>query len=106
MPDRLWFYLGAVIPGSMFWYFFTFLGAWFGQAIPPGFALDFAPAIVFLSIAAPMLKSAAHIGAATTSVVVALLLSSLPFSLGLLIAGATAMLVGAEIERRMGQAST
>jgi len=103
IPDRLWFYFGTAVPGFVFWYLFTFLGAWFGQAIPPGFALDFAPAIVFLSIAAPMLKSAAHIGAATTSVVVALSLSFLPYSMGLLIAGAAAMLVGAEIERRMGR---
>ncbi len=100
VADRLWFYLGCAIPGFIFWYSFTFLGAWFGQSIPPAFALDFAPAIVFLSIVAPMLKSTAHVAAALTSVVLAIALAFMPFSSGLMIAAVVAMLVGAEIERR------
>ncbi|MGR3290890.1 MAG: AzlC family ABC transporter permease [Paracoccaceae bacterium] len=100
VSDKMLFYLGTVIPGFFFWYLSTFLGAWFGQSIPAAFALDFAPAIVFLSLVGPMLKTPAHVAAALTSVILALLLAFLPFSSGLLIAGLAAMLVGSEIERR------
>ena len=41
-----------------------------------------------------------HVGAAATSVIVALLLSFLPPGTGVLFAGLAAMAVGAEIERR------
>ena len=49
-----------------------------------------------------MLKSLAHVGAAVTSVILALGLIWMPFGSGLLIAGVGAMIVGAEIERRGG----
>jgi len=101
VTDRLRFYLGSAVPSFASWYLSTFLGAWFGRSIPPEFSLDFAPAIVFLAIVAPMLKSPAHVAAALTSVILALLLAFLPFSSGLLIAAAAAMLVGSEVERRM-----
>lgn len=100
VADKMAFYIGCAIPVWVFWYVATFLGAWFGQAIPPGFAIDFAPALVFLSIFAPMLKSLAHVGAAFTSLIVALALSFLPYSSGLLVAAAAAMVVGATIETR------
>ncbi len=102
IAQKMSFYIGCAIPAWTFWYLSTFLGAWFGQTVPAEFALDFAPAIVFIAIVAPMLKTLAHLGAALTSIVAALSLSFLPFSSGLLIAALLAMFVGAEIERRMG----
>ncbi len=101
VDQKISFYFGCAVPAWFFWYISTFIGAWFGQSIPTALALDFAPAIVFLSIVAPMLKSLAHVAAALTSVALALALSFLPFSSGLLIAAVIAMLVGSEIERRM-----
>lgn len=101
VAQKMSFYIGCAVPAWTFWYLSTFLGAWFGQAIPPEFGLDFAPAIVFIAIVAPMLKTLAHLGAALTSIVVALSLSFLPFSSGLLVAAVLAMFVGAEIERRI-----
>jgi hypothetical protein len=41
------------------------------------------------------------VGAALASVVAALALAWVPWNLGLLVAGVTGMIVGAEIERRM-----
>ncbi len=96
--QKMAFYFGVAAPAWAVWYITTFLGAWFGQSIPPTFALDFAPAIVFLSVLAPMLKKLAHVAAALTSVSLALALSFLPFSSGLLIAAAAAMIVGALVE--------
>lgn len=100
VSDKMAYYFGTIFPSAVAWYGATFVGAWFGTAIPAEFALDFAPAIVFLAIVAPMLKSLAHIAAAITSITAALVLAFLPFSTGLLIAAGLAMVVGAEVERR------
>jgi predicted branched-subunit amino acid permease len=99
--EKMAFYFGTAIPAWVAWYGATFAGALFGSAIPDGFGLDFAPAIVFMSVVAPMLKTLAHVAAALTSIVVALSLAFLPFSSGLLIAAVIAMVVGASVEVRM-----
>lgn len=104
MPVRqkMAFFFGCAIPVWIVWYLATFAGALLGKTIPAGLSLDFAVPLAFLAIVAPMLKTLAHIAAALTSIVATLALSFLPYSLGLLIAAALAMLVGAEIERRSG----
>lgn len=104
MQQKMVYYFGCAVPVWIIWYSSTFVGAFLGHSIPPEFALDFAVPIAFLAIVAPMLKSLAHIGAALTSIIVALSLSFLPYSIGLFVAAAAAMIVGAEIERRMGRA--
>lgn len=105
MHQKMAYYFGCAVPVWIIWYAATFVGAYLGQSIPPEFALDFAVPIAFLAIVAPMLKSLAHIGAALTSIIIALALSFLPYSIGLFVAAAAAMIVGAEIERRMGRAT-
>ena len=102
--DKLAFYFGSAVPALVFWYASTLSGAMLGQTIPPEFALDFAVPIAFMAIVAPMLRTLAHVAAALTSIVLALALAFLPYSAGLLIAAAAAMVVGAEVERRMGRA--
>ena len=97
---KMAFFIGCAVPAWFLWYLSTFAGAWFGSIIPSGLALDFAPAIVFLSVVAPMMKTLAHVAAAFTSIILALVLAFLPFSSGLLVAAAAAMLVGSEVERR------
>jgi predicted branched-subunit amino acid permease len=99
--DKFAFYIGCAIPVWVIWYVSTFLGAILGKSIPAEFAIDFIVPIAFLAIVAPMLKTLAHFAAALTSIVVALMLSFLPYSSGLLIAALSAMIVGAEVERRM-----
>ena len=92
------YYLGTMVFITPAWYGFTVLGAVSGAKIPPEFALDFALPIAFLAMIAPMLKTPAHVAAALTSVLVALLLAFIPYNLGLLIAAVCAMIVGAQIE--------
>lgn len=99
---KMSFYIGCAIPVWVFWYASTLAGALLGQTIPPEFALDFAVPIAFLAIVAPMLRTLAHVAAALTSLTLGLVLAFLPYSSGLLIAAAVAMVVGAEVERRMG----
>lgn len=102
LQQKVAFFVGCAVPVWFFWYAATLTGGLLGQAIPPEFALDFAVPLAFLAIVAPMLKTLAHIAAAMTSVIGALALSTLPYSTGLLLAAGMAMLVGSEVERRMG----
>lgn len=98
--EKFAFFMGSVLPVMPLWILFTWIGAVAGSAIPDSWALDFAMPILFLALVGPMLRTIAHVAAAATSVVVALLLAELPTGLGLLAAGLSAMIVGAEIERR------
>ncbi|SLN63317.1 Inner membrane protein YgaZ [Roseovarius albus] len=100
MPQRLAYFSGTVAAVCPFWYVFTFAGSLIGESIPESLALDFAVPITFLALITPMLRSRAHVAAAFVSIVMALLFVWLPFNLGLLVAGITAMMTGAEIERR------
>lgn len=102
---KMAYYLGCAIPVWITWNTAAFFGAYMGQSIPADLALDFAVPIAFIAIVGPMLRTLAHVGAAMTSVIVALALASLPYSLGLFIAAIVAMVAGSEIERWMKRAT-
>lgn len=104
LAQKVAFYFGSAAPSIPVWYLATFLGAWLGRAIPPDIALDFTPALVFIAVVSPMLRTRAHWAAAVTSIIVALAMDFLPYSSGLLVAGIAAMAVGAEVERRATKA--
>lgn len=93
------YFFGVMTPVCLPWYGATWAGAALGTAIPPQFALDFAVPITFLAIITPMLRTAAHVAAATVSIVVALVFAFLPYNLGLMIASILAMITGAQIEQ-------
>ncbi len=103
LGEKFAFFMGSVLPVMPLWVLFTWVGAVAGSAIPEAWALDFAMSILFLALVGPMLRTIAHVAAAATSVIVALLAAGLPTGMGVLLAGLTAMMVGAEIERRMSR---
>lgn len=103
LAQRIAFFFGVVTPVSVVWIIATGFGIWLGDSIPEWMALDFAVPICFLAIIAPMMRSLAHMVAAVTSIVVALVLAGLPFNFGLLIAAVVAMMVGAQIELVMSR---
>lgn len=106
LSARLAYIFGMMSHLAPLWYGFTLVGALVGNAIPEAFALDFAVALTFVAMTAPLLKTLAHLAAAVTSVTFALLLSGLPYGMGLLVAAVIAMVVGALVEQRMeGRAS-
>jgi predicted branched-subunit amino acid permease len=72
-----------------------------GALIPPAFALDFAVPIAFLALIGPALRTIAHVAAALSSVALSIAFAPVPYNLGLILAAAIAMMIGAEIERRM-----
>jgi predicted branched-subunit amino acid permease len=98
VTEKATYFFGVLTPVCPMWYVFTWVGAVAGEAIPKAFALDFAVPITFLALVAPMLKSVAHVAAATTSVAAALALGWMPAGAGLIVAAAAAMAVGAGVE--------
>ena len=98
--EKFAYFMGTVTVIWPTWYAFTMIGAVVGNRIPAAFPLDFIMPVMFLALVGPMIRSLAHIAAAATSVAVALVFSFLPSGMGLLIAAAAAMVVGAELERR------
>ena len=98
VQEKIAYFFGTVTPVCPLWWIFTLVGAIVGEAIPASFALDFAVPITFLAIVAPALRTRAHIGAAITAAFLSLLLFSVPFNLGILLAGMGGMMVGARIE--------
>lgn len=101
--ERFAYFLGLATPVFPPWYAATVAGAVMGGRFPDWLALDFAVPIAFLAIIAPMLRTLAHMAAALTSVVLALVLSGLPYNSGLLVAGLAAMVVGAAVETATGR---
>lgn len=97
-PERAGYFIGTIIMNMPVWYGGTLVGALLGNRIPPEYALDFAVPITFLALVGPMLKTAAHVAAAFTSVLLTLVLAFLPYNLGLMVAALVAMLVGAQVE--------
>ncbi len=103
VQEKVMFFFGTMLFVTPIWFGGSFLGAVAGEALPENLSLEFVMPILFLGLVGPMLKTLAHLGAALTSVVVALSLTWLPSGIDVLIAGLAAMIVGAEIERRRGR---
>jgi predicted branched-subunit amino acid permease len=101
VAERMSFFFGTATPIIPVWVGATAVGIWVGAALPPALGLDFAVPITFIALIAPALRTLAHVAAAVTSVVMAVVLGFLPWNLWLLVAGLAAMIVGAEVERRM-----
>lgn len=98
VAERVSYFLGVATPITPFWVGMTLVGILAGQAIPEAWALDFIMPIMFLAMVAPMLKSLAHVAAATMSVSVGIALVGMPAGTGLLIAAGSAMVTGALVE--------
>ena len=103
LSDKIAYYLGCMTPLCPAWYGFSVLGAAAGEAIPDSLSLDFALPVCFIAIVAPMLRSAAQVGAAFVSILAALALAGLPWNLGLLAAALLGMIAGARIETALAR---
>ncbi len=103
VQQRVAYFIGAVTPIVPLWYFFTFIGAYLGTQIPESWALDFAIPITFLAMIAPMFRTLAHVVAALVAVGVSLFATQVPYSLGLIVAGAAGMMAGAQVESWLEQ---
>ncbi|MDN5785659.1 AzlC family ABC transporter permease [Pseudorhodobacter sp.] len=98
LRQRIAYYFGSVTVVCLPWYLCTFLGALLGQAIPASLSADFAVPACFIALFAPMLRTLPHIVTAGVSVAAAIVFSSLPWNLGLIVAALLAMAAGAQTE--------
>ena len=92
------YYFGCMMLICPFWYGFSFVGAYVGQAIPASLSLDFALPICFIALTGPLLRSVPHYVAALVSGVSILLFSWVPWNLGIMVAATLAMISGAQTE--------
>ena len=98
VPERMGYYMGTCLLVMSVWNGASLAGAIIGSALPPQIPIDFALPIAFLAMVAPALRTLPHVIAAFTAVVVSLFAASVPWSLGLIIAGAAGMIAGAQAE--------
>ena len=97
-PQRMAYFFGTNGLIAPAWYGFTLVGAVAGTRIPEDWALDFIMPIAFIAMIAPMLRTPAHLVAAFVACAASLMLATLPYNMGLIVAGLIGMMAGARAE--------
>ncbi|MGD2057424.1 MAG: AzlC family ABC transporter permease [Anaerolineales bacterium] len=93
-----WYFLGTGLTLWGSWQISTFLGITAGALIPASWQLEFALPLTFMAILAPSLTNRAAWITSITAGVLALLLTNLPLSSGLLISVLGALLLGGWVQ--------
>jgi len=101
--QKVVYFFGCTFLICVLWMVFTYIGAIVGGQLPSWLALDFALPLAFIAMIAPALRSIPHLAAAFTSIIGALASANFPLGTGLLAAAFCAMVVGAELERRLSK---
>lgn len=105
-PYAHWFWLGAGLALWVSWQTSTAVGIFLGAAIPGSWSLDFALPLTFIAMLVPVLKERPGIAAALSAGLVALLVFSLPYKLGLILAALVGIIVGTALEGRRPERNT
>ncbi len=100
-----WYFLGTGLTLWGSWQISTFTGISLGAILPGTSLLDFALPLTFLALLIPTLADRTTLIVALSGGVLALLLASLPFKLGLLIAVLVSVGLGVWIESRQPDSS-
>ncbi|OUS34668.1 branched-chain amino acid transporter AzlC [Rhodobacterales bacterium 56_14_T64] len=98
VPQRMAYFAGTNGIIAPLWMTATVIGALVGAQVPDSWGLDFVLPLAFLAMIGPMLRTPAHLAACFTAIVTALLAAGLPYNFGLIVAGLTGMIVGAQTE--------
>ena len=105
-PTAHWFFLGAGLTLWTGWQISTAAGILLGTTLPESWPLDFALPITFIALVMPALRDRPAVAAALSAGVVALLAYSLPYKLGLMLAGLIGIVVGTFLEGRKSLGET
>jgi len=97
---RHWYFLGAGLALWSTWQISTALGIFLGQQVPASWSLDFTLPLTFLALVVPALSDRSSVAAALAAGLAAVLFFSLPFKLGLILAGLVGISVGLWSEPR------
>jgi len=98
VPQRMAYFLGTCGIVAPLWMAATYVGALVGAQVPDSWGLEFVLPLAFLAMIGPMLRTPAHLAACFSAIVTALLAAGLPYNFGLIVAGLTGMIVGAQTE--------
>ena len=97
-PNLHWFYLGSGLTLWSGWQACTAIGLLLGSQIPASWGLDFAIALTFIALVVPALADRAAVLAALVGGGLAVLLSRLPYNLGLVAAALGGILAGMAVD--------
>jgi len=97
---RHWYFFGAGLALWSTWQLSTAVGIFLGQQVPESWSLEFTLPLTFLALLVPNLRDRASVAAALSAGLVALLAFSLPYKLGLILAGLVGISVGLWSEPR------
>jgi 4-azaleucine resistance transporter AzlC len=99
-PAGHWYFLGAGLTLWSSWQASTAAGILLGATLPESWPLDFALPVTFIALVMPTLRDRPAVAASLTAGAVALAAYSLPYKLGLMLAGVLGILVGTVLEGR------
>jgi predicted branched-subunit amino acid permease len=98
--EALIFYFGSCLCMTIAWHLSVVAGFAFGNFAPTSLALDYAVPLSFIALVIPTLKNKTYVWVALFSSVVSLLLSPLPYKLGLIATTVLAIGLGAILTRK------
>jgi predicted branched-subunit amino acid permease len=105
-PYSHWFYLAAGFSLWFTWQVSTALGIFLGSSIPESLPLAFALPLTFIAMVVPALKTRPAVVSAISAGITALATFSMPYKLGLIVAGMVGIAVGTYLEARQTREET
>ncbi len=99
IKHKHWYFLGAGLALWTTWQVSTAAGILLGAQIPADWSLDFTLALTFIALVVPALKERADVAAALTGGLTAVLLTGLPYKLGLVIGALLGIAVGVLVDK-------
>ncbi len=103
-PHRHWFFAGAGFSLWFGWQVSTVLGVLIGARVPTDWPLDFFLPLTFIAIIVPALRTRAHLAAALTGGIGAVMLVGIPHKLGLMLAACIGIAAGSIVKSMTGRA--
>jgi 4-azaleucine resistance transporter AzlC len=100
LTHKHWYFLGAGLALWSTWQLSTIVGVVAGAQVPESWSLDFTLALTFVALVVPRLKDRPSAAAALSAGVVAVVLNSWPYKLGLMLAALVGIAVGLSLEAR------
>lgn len=95
-----WYFLGAAIAMWLIWQSSLFLGMVVGVNLPTNWSLDFTVPLTFLALAVPAIKDKPSLISAFSAGLATILMSGLPFKIGVVIAAIIGIGIGAIVDER------
>lgn len=100
LGDKLGFFFGVGVFTASVWFVTCAIGIFIGGRIPPEWSLEFVVPVVFLALAAPMIRGRAHVVAAVVASFVAFIAAGLPYGSGLMIGSVLGIAAGMMVLER------